>query len=99
VDKLGDVEEESVDGIYDVNVTGWDYSMSPLHFAILAGHNSVIETLVSDFGANVRAPIPQRNSNRFGLGALLNLVLALNLPKEMRCETIATFLKLGASSA
>ena len=96
---LGEAEEELADDIYDINIAEWDYSMSPLHFAILAGHNSVIETLVSDFGADVRAPIMQRDSIGWGPSALLNLVLALNLPEEKRRETIATLLKLGASSA
>jgi ankyrin repeat protein len=98
-DGLIDGEEELVDDIYDINITDWDYLMSPLHHAILMGQNSVIETLVSDFGADIRAPILAREGGYGNANALLNLVLALNLPKEMRCETIAAMLKVGASSA
>ncbi|MCJ1397484.1 hypothetical protein MMC11_000677 [Xylographa trunciseda] len=42
--------------VYDVNVLAWDSPVSPLHLAILEGHISVIELLISKFGADVLLP-------------------------------------------
>lgn len=89
-----------VDDIYDINITDWDYLMTPLHHAILGEHTDVIETLVSDFGADVRKPVLKRDHDQgwHTSNALLNLVLALKLSEEKRYDILATLLKLGASS-
>ena len=52
---LGDEEEEK-DDILDINITDWDYQMSPLHYAIVNGHVDVVKLLVSEFGADVLQP-------------------------------------------
>jgi len=71
--------------------------MSPLHHAILLGNNAVIETLVSDFGADIRKPILPRDTRYRNVNphAFLSLILALH--SEYPCTTVSTLLKLGAS--
>ncbi|KAF8247996.1 hypothetical protein K440DRAFT_549813 [Wilcoxina mikolae CBS 423.85] len=90
-------EEEEIDDVYDINVTDWDYLMSPLHHAILLGNDAVIETLVSDFGADIRKPMLPRDTRYRNVNphAFLSLILALHT--ENPCATVSTLLKLGAS--
>ncbi|KAH8602501.1 hypothetical protein B0O99DRAFT_606743 [Bisporella sp. PMI_857] len=96
------VLEDSPDDpdFYDVNVIAWDYGLSPLHLALLNGHLNVIETLASEYGADVLLPVklvePGTSNAR---GAIMTLVLALSLPIEKSKETIQLLLKLGATSA
>ena len=70
--------------------------MSPLHHAVLFGNSDVIETLVSDFGADVRKPVVFRDARPPNPTILLNLVLALY--SEDQGSTLAALLKAGASS-
>lgn len=77
--------------------------MSPLHHAIVGGHEEVVEALVSGFGADVLLPIKifgLHHNNRQPNNAILNLVLALKLKEVTKKVSMAgTLLKLGASSA
>lgn len=76
--------------------------MSPLHHAIVGGHEEVVEALVSGFGADVLLPIKtyeQSNYRKKRADAILNLVLALKLrDNKKKAEMAGTLLKLGASS-
>lgn len=76
--------------------------MSPLHHAILGGHEEVVEALVSGFGADVLLPIKiyQHHNSKYLTDAILNLVLALRLKDtQKRAGMAEKLLKLGASSA
>lgn len=76
--------------------------MSPLHHAILGGHEEVVEALVSGFGADVLLPIKiyRYNNKNHATDAILNLVLALKLKDTRKRAGMAEkLLKLGASSA
>lgn len=76
--------------------------MSPLHHAILGGHEEVVEALVSGFGADVLLPIKiyQQFYNKNPTDAILSLVLALKLKDtQKRAGMAEKLLKLGASSA
>ncbi|KOC16985.1 ankyrin repeat protein [Aspergillus flavus AF70] len=95
-------EDENVQepDIYDINAVSWDSHTSPLHLAILNGHVDVVEELVASFGADVLLPIKllnsQGNSSR---GAILTLVLTLQLPLEKAKAMTKKLLQLGASPA
>ncbi|TGZ78192.1 ankyrin [Ascodesmis nigricans] len=99
-----DLDGEDQDDIYDVNVEDWDWGMSPLHHALINSHPDVVETLVSDYGADPRKPVKifQQHAyerRRSPSGALLTLSMALNLQTpEERAEMVRTLLKSGASS-
>ena len=101
--KTGDaVPEENDDepDVYDVNVLAWDLQCSPLHLAILNGHVDVVRELVQSFGADVLLPIKLlHDHDKSPRGAILTLVLSLNLPLEKAKEMTKTLLSLGASSA
>ena len=63
--------------VYDVNVTSWDYPVSPLHLAIMGGHIETVETLVDTFGADVLLPIKIKDEySQDPRSAILTLVLA-----------------------
>ncbi|CAH0056898.1 unnamed protein product, partial [Clonostachys solani] len=82
---------------FDINVLAWDTPVSPLHVAIIGGHREAIETLVSSFGADVLLPIKHKNSSRGSVNtAILNLVLASQLPSDQSAEIIKSLVGLGA---
>ena len=92
--------ETSDPDIYDVNVVAWDAPVSPLHLAILGGHLEVIQLLVSQFGADVLLPIKHINSyTRNPAKAILNLVLAAQVPEPDGSDVCKSLLSLGASTA
>jgi ankyrin repeat protein len=96
------VPEDDKDGpdVYDVNVLAWDLQCSPLHLAILKGHTDVVKELVQSFGADVLLPIKLLNQpDKSPKGAILTLVLSLNLPLQAAQEMTKTLLSLGATSA
>ncbi|KAI9702849.1 MAG: hypothetical protein M1836_008063 [Candelina mexicana] len=102
VGKNGDIpeEDELTPDIYDVNILAWDTPVSPLHLAIMNGHIGVIETLVSNFGADLLLPVKLLSDyDRSPQGAILTLALALQLPTAKAKDVTKTLLKLGASSA
>jgi ankyrin repeat protein len=98
--KLDGKEDDSPD-VYDVNVLTWDTPTSPLHLAILSGHQTVVECLVQDFGANVLLPVilPAQYAGGSSSGILLTLTLAFTLPLSEAKDMTRLLFKLGASSA
>ncbi|PVI06470.1 ankyrin [Periconia macrospinosa] len=93
-------EDENEPDVYDVNVLAWDLQCSPLHLAILHGNVDVVKELVQNFGADVLLPIKLLNENdKSPRGAILTLVLPLNLPLDKAKLMTKTLLELGASSA
>lgn len=98
-DAVPDEDEDDPD-VYDVNVLAWDLQCSPLHLAILNGHTDVVKELVQSFGADVLLPIKLLNEyDKSPRGAILTLVLSLNLPLDKAREMTETLLSLGATSA
>jgi ankyrin repeat protein len=94
-----DGEEDEPD-VYDVNVLTWDSKCSPLHYAILNGNIDVVKTLVQEHGADPLLPIKLLNSHdKSPRGAILTLVLALQLPLEKAKAMTQALLEIGASSA
>lgn len=92
-------EDEEGPDVYDVNVLAWDLQCSPLHLAILKGHIEVVKELVQSFGADVLLPIKLLNDrDKSPRGAILTLVLSLNLPLEQAKDMTRTLLSLGATS-
>lgn len=89
-----------------LKLTQYSNGMSPLHHAIIGGHEDVVEVLVSGFGADPTLPMKIYTYNYYDNGeknptdAILNLVLALKLDdKDKRASMVEKLLKLGASSA
>ncbi|RPB14615.1 ankyrin [Morchella conica CCBAS932] len=99
-----DDEDEEDDDIYDINVVDWDHGMSPLHHAIVSGHEHVVEALVSQYGADCLLPMKKYTHNQSegkkASDAILTLALPLKIRDvEKRASMTACLLKLGASSA
>lgn len=82
--------------IYNVDDLTWDNHMSPLHLAILNGHDNVVEELVSSFAADISLPVKSRDR---GAPAIPNLGLAVQLPLEKAKTMVTKLLQLGASPA
>lgn len=92
-------EDEDEPDFYDVNVLTWDFPCSPLHLAIVNGHNEVVKELCSTFGADVLLPVKMFNDyDHSPRSAILTLVLALSLPKNYAKAMVKTLLNLGASA-
>jgi ankyrin repeat protein len=92
--------EESPDDpdYYQIDVLSWDTPASPLHYAIVAGHEEVVNTL-AEFGADALLPVKFLDSEREPTNAILTLCLALQLPLEQAKSMAKLLLKLGASSS
>ncbi|RAL04303.1 ankyrin repeat protein [Aspergillus ibericus CBS 121593] len=90
-------ENEMEPDVYDINVVSWDIPTSALHLAILNGQVHVVDELVASFGADVLLPVKlvhtYGNSPR---AAILNLALALRLPREKVNMMTEKLLQLGA---
>ncbi|KAE8375542.1 ankyrin repeat-containing domain protein [Aspergillus bertholletiae] len=99
-ESLPEDENAQEPDIYDINAVSWDSHTSPLHLAILKGHVDVVEELVATFGADVLLPIKLLNNhNNSPRGAILTLVLTLQLPIEKAKAMTKKLLQLGASPA
>jgi len=102
-DAEGNLDGDDSDSpdVYDVNVLTWDTPTSPLHLAIVSGHQSVVQCIVQDFGANILLPVilPAQYAGGPSKGALLTLTLAFTLPLEEAKDMTRLLFKLGASSA
>jgi len=83
VEDFAPEEDDDEPDVYDVNVLAWDTKASPLHLAILGGHTDVVTELVQNYGADLLLPIKLLNDyDKSPRGAILTLVLALNLPLD-----------------
>ncbi|KAL9021492.1 MAG: hypothetical protein Q9185_001285 [Variospora sp. 1 TL-2023] len=92
--------EDAEPDVYDVNVLAWGTSVSPLHLAILGGHNEVIKTLIGTFGADALLPIKIINSySRSCSHAIMTLLLAARLSGSTSTGVTHDLLAHGASSA
>jgi len=102
-DAEGNLDGDDSDSpdVYDVNVLTWDTPTSPLHLAIVSGHQSVVQCLVQDFGANILLPVvlPAQYAGGPSKGALLTLTLAFALPLKEAEDMTRLLFRLGASSA
>ncbi|KAI5840776.1 hypothetical protein DFP73DRAFT_557829 [Morchella snyderi] len=99
-----DGEDEEDDDIYDINVVDWDHGMSPLHHAIVSGHEYIVEALVSEYGADCLLPMKKYTYNQSEGKKPSDAILTLALPLKIRdvakrASMTACLLKLGASSA
>ncbi|KAK2765211.1 hypothetical protein FQN54_008910 [Arachnomyces sp. PD_36] len=91
-----DIEEPN---FYDhADILSWDHPVSPLHLAILNGHLNVIETLASEFGADVLLPVVLKKFSYSVARAILPIVLALHHPTEHSKQLLTKLLDCGASS-
>lgn len=96
---LQDDAEDEPD-VYDINVLAWDSAASPLHLAIINGHVDVVRCLVQEFGADILLPIKLFNDHdKSARGAILTMVLALQLPLDVARNMTKVLLELGASVA
>lgn len=86
--------------VYDIDVIAWDFGLSPLHLAILNGHQHIIDLLVSEYGADVLNPVkfvePGTSTPK---GAIMSILLTLGLPTEKGKAVVKQLLGLGATSA
>ncbi|KAM0702033.1 hypothetical protein Q7P35_010943 [Cladosporium inversicolor] len=96
-----DGDDSDSPDVYDVNVLTWDTPTSPLQLAIVSGHQSVVQCLVQDSGANILLPVilPAQYAGGPSKGALLTLTLAFTLPLEQAEDMTRLLFRLGASSA
>ncbi|KAL7913161.1 ankyrin repeat-containing domain protein [Trichoderma velutinum] len=92
--------EESEDGpdFYQINVLAWDIPCSPLHLAIVGGHEDAVKALC-DYGADSILPVKFLSTNIHSnlAGAILTLTLALSLPTEKARSMAQLLLNLGAT--
>ncbi|KAK2600284.1 hypothetical protein QQS21_005003 [Conoideocrella luteorostrata] len=97
----GLVPEESEDepDYYKIDVLAWDTPCSPLHTAIVEGHEDTVK-LLYDYGADSILPVKfLNNNNRSDTAVILTLTLALALPKDKAISMTRLLLKLGATSS
>ncbi|KJZ78330.1 hypothetical protein HIM_02368 [Hirsutella minnesotensis 3608] len=81
---------------FKIDAVAWDMPCSPLHLAIVGGHEEAVE-LLSDYGAD--AILPVKFDNTADTAAILTLTLALSLPLERAKSMVRLLLKLGATSS
>lgn len=95
------LEDSSEDpDVYEIDVIAWDFGLSPLHYAILHGHEDVIDLLVSEYGADVLLPVKLVDpGTSIPRGAIMTILLTLALPTEKAKAVAKQLLALGATSA
>ncbi|KAG5981462.1 hypothetical protein E4U55_002909 [Claviceps digitariae] len=95
--ELADSEDEP--DYYQIDVLAWDTPCSPLHLAIVEGHEETVK-LLCDYGADSILPVKFLNTYESDdIAAILTLTLALGLPKEKAISMARLLLKLGATSS
>lgn len=93
-DVTDDVVEDSTDepDYYQIDLVAWDMPSSPLHLAIVEGHEEAV-ALLCDYGADAILPVRfLKEENK----CILTLVLALKLPGDKAISMANCLLKLGA---
>lgn len=99
-ENVPDPEDDKDDpDVYDVDVLAWDSPVSPLHLAIMAGHQDVIRILIDSYGADVLLPVKLMTNSipRAPRAAILTLLLPLKLPLKRANKTVRLLLQKGAS--
>ncbi|KAH0595957.1 hypothetical protein MHUMG1_06507 [Metarhizium humberi] len=98
-DDLVPEQSEDEPDYYQIDVLAWDTPCSPLHIAIVEGHEETVK-LLCDYGADSILPVKfLNNNNEADTAALLTLTLALSLPKDKAISMARLLLKLGATSS
>lgn len=98
-------EHKDLDGstedpdIFNIDVLAWDVPCSPLHLAIIAGHEDAVKMLC-DYSADSILPVKffDRYNNEQGT-ALLTLTLALTRPSAKAKSMAQLLCTLGATSS
>lgn len=92
-------DNEDDPDVFDVDVVAWDAPCSPLHLAIIAGRTDVISLLIDRYGADVMLPVKLMTNEipRRPRGAILSLLLPLDLSTKFANQVEETLLKHGAS--
>ncbi|CAH0046774.1 unnamed protein product [Clonostachys solani] len=98
-------EHKDLDGsaedpdIFNIDVLAWDVPCSPLHLAIVAGHEDAVKMLC-DYSADSILPVKffDRYNNEQST-ALLTLTLALTLPSAKAKSMAQLLCTLGATSS
>ncbi|VUC32512.1 unnamed protein product [Clonostachys rosea] len=85
--------------IFNIDVLAWDVPCSPLHLAIVAGHEDAVKTLC-DYSADSILPVKflDRYYNEQS-AAILTLTLALALPSAKAKSMAQLLCTLGATSS
>ncbi|KAG6005267.1 hypothetical protein E4U21_000304 [Claviceps maximensis] len=95
--ELADSEDEP--DYYQIDVLAWDTPCSPLHLAIVEGHEETVK-LLCEYGADSILPVKFLNTYESDdVAAILTLTLALGLPREKAISMARLLLKLGATSS
>ncbi|KAK6533683.1 hypothetical protein TWF694_002615 [Orbilia ellipsospora] len=102
-----------IDDILDINMPDKWFCFTPLHYAIMNGHEEVVKLLVSDFGADILRLLQDseflkndhksRGAYNKGPKPPSSSILPMNLvnyipEKKKREDMLRTILKLGATS-
>lgn len=99
-DTVAEDDDQDLPDVLDVNVVAWDKKVTALHTGIAFNNTSVVETLVSDYGADPMLPIKLVHAhNNSPSSAIMPLVLATSLQGEDMLAQTRSLLSLGASSA
>jgi ankyrin repeat protein len=97
-------QEAELDGsddepdIFKIDMLAWDVPCSPLHLAIVNGHEEVVKVLC-DYGADSLLPVKFLDDDKKPVGAILTLVLSLCLPDDKAESMARVLLKLGSTSS
>ncbi|KAG8421228.1 hypothetical protein J3458_003123 [Metarhizium acridum] len=98
-DDLVPAQSEDEPEYYQIDVLAWDTPCSPLHVAIVEGHEETVK-LLCDYGADSILLVKfLNNNNEADTTALLTLTLALGLRKDKAIFMARLLLKLGATSS
>lgn len=86
--------------VLDINVVALDKKMTALHTGIAFDNRSVVEQLISDYGADPLLPVKLVTAyNNSPTSTIIPLVLAMSLQEEDMLAETGSLLILGASSA
>ncbi|KAJ7062801.1 ankyrin repeat protein [Mycena amicta] len=90
----GDLPEElDVPDVFDVNLTDWDLTYSPLAYAIVFGSLPVVQVLL-DAGADAKSPLQAKGSNTAVLPLTLTII---GDDDERTCKIAERLIAEGAS--
>ncbi|KAJ4414254.1 hypothetical protein N0V82_008036 [Gnomoniopsis sp. IMI 355080] len=91
-------ENEDEPDIFDTSVVAWDAPCSALHFAIICGHEEVVQLLCQEYGGDILLPVKGTDRNGHPM-AILSMVLSGNLSVQKAKSMVKTLLSLGATCA